>query len=418
MIKRRLFLGAVALGVACFACQVVAGIRRVEQVDAPVEDAGVAETSPPEASTGDPCAHVLPPPMPADDDDPNTSVPDFYLALRSVTLLAANGAPLGFDLDGVCSCDGRPLGANDGGQSCVGTQPFCDADGGVDNQIATFAKLFDITNPANVNRRIATGQQTSIVVIKRYNGRPNDRDVGFGIFTSEGIPAAQENPGCADVGSADGYLFPGWCGKDRWTVSEASVTAMGGGRFTPKSVGVGYVTNYRFVVSLLGAADVPFAGYRLALGSAISTGLLVPLGPQLTPLDTSAGPPPRDQIAFWRLDDGVIAGRVPTNEVLAAVGILNDPGTDAAAPSHVCANPLLLAALKSEICNQPDINATSTLDFTAGAACNALSAAVGVTGGPVELDGLVSTKPNSNDCAPNPDGGNPVAHPTVIYRCP
>src|SRR3954470_21935545 len=188
MRRRALFVAAV-LGIAGVACQVVAGISRVEQTDPPPDSA--PEAAPEAGPPPDPCAHVLPPAMPETDDDPNTSIDEFYLALRSVTLVAPVGQTIGFDLDGVCSCDDRAQAARDGGQSCQTPKKFCDADGGVDNQMATFASdfgpLIDIDKAANVNARIQRGQQTSLIVISKYNGRANDREVAFGLFTSDGI---------------------------------------------------------------------------------------------------------------------------------------------------------------------------------------------------------------------------------------
>jgi hypothetical protein len=417
--KRRALFAVLVLGIAGVACQVVAGISRVDQVD-PIPDGGPeggGDGGPPP----DPCRHNVPPSMPDTDDDPNTSIDDFYIALRSVTLLAPVGETLGFDLDGVCSCDVRPNTAHDGGQSCQTTKKFCDGDGGVDNQVATFATdfapLIDIDKAANVNARIQRGQQTSLIVVSKYNGRANDREVAFGLFTSEGIPANQPQPGCPDAGSESGFLAPGWCGKDKWTVSASTVVQLGT-KFTPKAVGTGYVSNYRFVVRFSGAAAVPFAGYRLSLGSPVSSGLLVPLGPDLQPLDTKAGPPPKDQIAFWRLDNGMLAGRIPVSDLLAAVGTVNTPGGDGGPSNpHLCSTPTF-AAVKSEVCGRQDINSTLNLDFATGAACDALSTAIGLTGGPAQVDAIVTAPAPQNDCFPTEDGGGPVGFPAVTYRCP
>jgi hypothetical protein len=416
--KRRALFVVLVLGIAGVACQVVAGISRVEQVD-PTPD-GTAEGGGEAGPPPDPCVHDVPPSMPENDDDPNTSIDEFYIALRSVTLVAPVGQTLGFDLDGVCSCDDRAATARDGGQSCQGTKKFCDADGGIDNQVATFATdfapLIDIDKAANVNARIQHGQQTSLIVISKYNGRANDREVAFGLFTSEGIPANQAMPGCPDAGSEGAFLYPGWCGKDKWTVSASTIVQLGG-KFTPKAVGTGYVSNYRFVVRFTGVASVPFAGYRLSIGSPVSSGRLVPLDGNLQPLDTSAGAPPKDKIAFWRLDEGILAGRIPVTELLAAVGTVNAPGGDGGPGAHLCSSPTF-AAVKSEVCGRQDINSTLNLDFATGARCDALSSAIGLTGGPAQVDAIVNAPVDTNDCYPNEDGGGPVGYPAVTYRCP
>jgi len=417
--KRRAPFVALALACAGVACQLVAGISRVEQVDPPPDSAPEAarEAAPP----SDPCAHVTPPSIPDTDDDPNNAVDDFYIALRRVTLVAPTGGTLGYDLDGVCTCDKRPYAAHDGGESCQASQKFCDGDGGVDNEIATFGTdfgaLIDIDKAANINDRIQSGVQTTLIVISKYNGKANDREVAFGIFTSEGIPDTQAAPGCPDAGHAGSYLAPGWCGKDKWTVSTASVL-QSGSKFTPKAVGTGYVNNYRFVVRFTGQAGVPFAGYRLALGSPVSSGLLVPLDVNLQPLDTAAGPPPKDQVAFWRLDEGIIAGRVPVSELLAAIGTVAAPGGDGGPKNqHLCATATF-PIIKGEICNRQDINATLNLDFAAGASCDALSTAIGLIGGPARVEGFVTAPIDQNDCYPTEDGGGPIGVAGVTYHCP
>jgi hypothetical protein len=138
----------------------------------------------------------------------------------------------------------------------------------------------------------------------------------------------------------------------------------------------------------------------------------------LQPLDTSGGPPPKEKIAFWRLDDGVLAGRIPTSDLLAAIGTVNAPGGDGGPNNpHLCAtNNFNL--VKSEICGRQDINRTLNLDFAAGAGCDALSTAVGVTAGPAQVGAFVTAPIDQNDCYPTEDGGGPIGFPDVTYHCP
>ena len=329
--RRRLAVIAGALGATVLACQLVAGIERVDKVDPPPPEAG-PDVSVPDSATHDPCNHVRPPPPPTVDDAPNDSIDAFYLALREVTLVPAGaGEVLGFDLDNSCTCDTRPGTAFEGGASCASTHAVvCDVAGGVDNQVANglkdYAGFLDLDKAANINARIASGELTTILVVTKYNGRANDSDVKFGIFTSEGM---KDGPGCpGSTTDANGFWTPGWCGEDNWTASLSTVDNASG-VIVPKSVGTGYVTNYQFVVELNGSASVPFAGYRLTLGSPISSGRLVPLDANLMPVDTSQGPA-LERIKHWRIDQAVMAGRVPASEVLAAMGTVNTPGETAA----------------------------------------------------------------------------------------
>ena len=260
--KRKLAAAAMVLGCTVIACQLVAGIERVDKTDPAVVDAG-PDALAADSAVADPCAHVRPAPKPLVDDAPNDKLPDIYLALHHVDLApsATNTAAPGFDLDQSCTCDTRPGTAFEGGASCTtGAKPFCDFDGGVDNQIFNFARdyaaFIDVDQAANINGSIASGHQTVILVIKEYNGRANDSAVSFGTFSSEGM---REGPTCpGSTTDTDGFSSPGWCGEDKWTASSSSVDGTSG-LFVPKSIGTGYVTNYQFVVELNNPATVPFA---------------------------------------------------------------------------------------------------------------------------------------------------------------
>ena len=87
----------------------------------------------------------------------------------------------------------------------------------------------------------------------------------------------------------------------------------------------GYVIDYQFVVELNSPAGVPFGGYRLTLGSPVSSGRLVPLDANLMPLDTSQGPA-LDRIKYWRVERLGPRRTHPGSELLAAFGTVNTPG--------------------------------------------------------------------------------------------
>ena len=419
--KRRVGLVAFLLGGTVIACQVIAGIERVDKTDPEIVDSG-SDVVAADSAIPDPCAHVRPPPKPLVDDAPNDKLPDIYLALRHVDLAPStvNVVAPGFDLDQSCTCDTRRGSAFDGAPSCVtGMKPFCDADGGVDNQIFNFARdyaaFIDVDQAANINGTIASGHQTVILVIKDYNGRANDSAVSFGTFSTEGMRQGPSCPGSTT--DSEGFSSPGWCGEDKWTASSTSVDGING-LFVPKSIGTGYVSNYEFVVELNNPAAVPFAGYRLPLGSPVSAGHLVPLDAMLNPIDTSAGPA-LDRIKYWRVDKAVIAGRIPMTELLAAVGTIITPAAEGGAAKPPLCTTALFAQVKSALCSQIDINQNKSLDFIPNATCDAISIGIGITADSVRVDTIAPATPTSNVCYPSPDGGVPQAGPPgVTYQCP
>lgn len=416
--RRKLAVLSVSLGATVLACQLVAGIERVEKVDPPPPEAG-PDVVAVDGAVVDPCKHVRPPPPPTRDDAPAVNLEPIYLALREVVLSPATPlGTVGFDLDQSCTCDTRPGAAFDGGASCESSRAaVCDVDGGVDNQggatLATYASFVDIDKAANINGRIAAGVQTSFVVITRYNGRANDSEVGFGIFTSEGMKDGPTCPGSTTDGN--GFTTPGWCGEDVWTATESTVTG-GDGKFVPRSVGTGYVTNYEFVVELNGPASIPFGGYKLTLGSPVSTGHLVPLDGTLAPIDTS-NPAAGDLAKYWRIERSVLGGRVPASELLAAMGTLFAPG-DAGGKAPLCASPLF-PAFKTQLCDQVDISQSKAFDFIPNAKCDALSVGVGMSATSARVNRVVPAEAVTNVCYPSADGGGPMAGPSgVDYQCP
>lgn len=424
MKRHRIAFFALVLGATAWACQIVAGIERVEKFDVP----DAADTAPPPDGTAipDPCVHSVAAKEPLVDDAPNEKIPDFFIALRNLELVQKDGVPLaGFDLDGVCTCDPRPGTARDGAVSCVSGKPAaCDADGGIDNAVGqalrSFGSFVDIDEAVRINKRIQNGTKTLMILVSSYNGRANDKEVGVGLFTSEGIRVASS---CPDSKPSEdfGFFTPGWCGEDTWTVTSNTVNGSPDMiRFVPKARGTGYVSNYEFVVSLAENAEIPFGGYKLSVSSALARGRLVPLDQAGQPIDTSTKPDPAT-ISRWRIRDGVLAGRIPVSELVAAMGTANIPGADAGGGNipAVCSSPTIFPLIKQQICDAIDINASARLDFTTGVVCDALSMAVKLTGDQAKASGMIDAEDGGgNDCFPTPDGGGPVNGPAgVTYRC-
>lgn len=381
---------AIAAGVA--ACQIVAGIERVEKLPATV-------TPPPPPTPPDPCAHVEPPPEPETDDDPTGSVPPFYVAFREVRFARPNDPIPGFDLDSVCTCETRPHTAFDGGGTCIppeGAEHTCDEDGGIDN---TLGSLFDIfgtslggNSPGYIARgAIEDGERTALVFIGDWNGKGNDKVVDVGFLPSQGI---YDPSGCNnnDAGSSDTFR-PGWCGKDRWSFPAGTSSERGGVRIPalhgPGAVRGGYL-NFRpsgRITFFIGRAS-------LTIGSPYIT----------AKLDT-------DERGVRRLN-GVLAGRVAATEILGALGQLTgaeDPITGEETEDSLCETNLF-NLVKPTVCQARDISASATFDRS-GSACDALSAAIQFVGEEAVLG-------EERDASVKPDPCDPATVDPALYECP
>jgi hypothetical protein len=393
---RRAVVTLGVLGVLVGACQWIAGIERL---DKPLhQDAG-------DAASSDPCAHVRPPPPPAVDDDSSFALDPFVLAVSKVDFAPS---ATGFDLDQVCTCDRSPGSAHDGGSSCNGTPP-CDADGGIDDAlsgVSAFQLLGTVDDALGVNANIASGNSTILLLVAEYNGRANDKDVKVGFVLSDGI---NDGSGCPDAGpsAANGLIPPAWCGNDVWTVQGDTVIQ----RKPPYSAAFstqGYVTNHRLVIPgndqfvrlLLGATEAQF-------NAPTFVGTLTPLNADLTPRDPST-PPTSAADRFYKIDDGVFAGRISDASLLTMLG-----GVVVQRSSYLCMSPVF-DQLKQEVCAARDLAPSPSLDFDPSASCSSLSVSFGLAALPAVTGAVLDAPVTTNPCLPGPsaDGGL-----EALYRC-
>jgi hypothetical protein len=426
--RRRLAMLAFALATAGLACQLVAGIERVEKVP-PVPEASIGEDVTPPAT--DPCGHAAPPSAPAKSGAPgeDDELPPFVVAIRSFSLIPAPGAAVpGYDLDKTCTCETREPTYGEGGTTCRldPKTPGCDDDGGIDNAAThlfnEYKQVISIDDSANVNDEIQNGFKTVLLQIAGYNGLPNDPSVNVGVFASDGmLEQPPTKPGC-DASTATPRLdrpdatfwTPVYCGDDKWSIVKDGV--IGANRpLIPVRTGSGWVRDGMLVVEVNDALQVPFFNSVIGLSTARLVGRLVPIDQNLKPRDPKV-PPTDAEKRLWRLDEGVIAGRIPARDILAAVGSLDDP-LDKQSGKHLCTTPLYETA-KSAICGYLDISSNPQRDLNLDYRCDALSAAFGFTAFPA-LDGELVPRPdNPNECAIG-EGDRPVdAGKDVVYGCP
>ncbi len=391
-------LGGVALAclgatAAAFACSAYSGGGGVP------EEAGADAPAPPPAppASVDLCAHTAPPGKPAVDDAPGVNVGDVVLAVDHFTFGTAVG---GFDLDRSCTCDTRPGAAHDGGPSCAGPAG-CDLDGGVDDNLGYFAdtlmSFFDIASIQN--GLVQAGRATTVLVIKNWNGQPNDPDVTVGVAISAGIHSDAGCPG-ATYDTLRGTYSPGWCGSDPWTVSTLWGSSDGDGGVIPRGIGPGYVSGGVLVAGIGGELGVPFGdvwGAVLKLGFVVAT-----LG--------------HDANGNVQATNGVLAGRATTHDLLVAFGTVLDPtgGMHGSFRDRLCWNKTQFGSLRTSLCTQGLDVSVSGADFQ-GVPCDGISAAAAFTARAAKLDGLHPPDVVPEACQPGADG-QPDAG-TVSYFC-
>ncbi len=417
---RRVGVAGVALGLFVAACQIVAGIERVDKVGTGPGAADADGAVDPNKDSGvpDPCAHRAPPGPPDIDDDPTGDVGSFYLAIREFNLdvaSAGDAGPPGYDLDGVCTCERKAGTAFDGKSSCnprAGAAPVCDDPGGVDNAsaklLAPFGSVVPIDDAADVNKSISEGRRGILLQVNNYNGRANDKEITVGIILSAGIHDAS---GCGNGGVPQAPFPPGWCGRDKWTVDPTSVIGTAP-NYVATRLATGYVRDYNLVVETRAAALLYFGSTTLEMGSPLATGRLVPLDVNLKPRDPSVPPTPAEK-GLYRLDDGIFSGRIGARDLLAAVGTAKVPRST----GRLCNSPLF-GTFKQGICEALDISKTKSFDFDPGSTCDAISTAA-LFRAELASVGDKRLEPESpNECSPGPDGPLDAGPGGVTYICP
>ena len=318
-------------------------------------DAGTDVTEPdagPEAAS---CALAKYPERPAKDDDAGANVPDIVLAVQRFEFAPSGdgGVARGFDLDERCTCPG--------GGSCVplkGAPTICDDDAGRDNSAAqlldTFTKVASAFSPQKLNQKLQNGEFGLVVRVRNYNGTANDTSVETALFISNGTTSA------TDGGPP---ITPKFDGNDSWTIDPRSLLGGVAPPYIPQpntTDTAAYVRDGVFVASLA-AADLEFnagtglGSLRVNMTGVVVTGKLVP-----------------DGAGGYRVDDGVLAGRWPSQKFLTSLAPIKDPITS----DFLCGDASTYGSLKALICKNLDITSFPQNDNT-NAPCDALSIALG-----------------------------------------
>jgi hypothetical protein len=351
--------------VAAAACSAVLGFKELTllppdggtDADAPIvlpdaADAADAGDVVEEASPDSSCEHVRWPDPPLVDDGADASV--MLLALKTLDLGVTldQGDPIGFDLDGVCTCPGP--------ESCLvpmGADPTlsCDKSGGRDTSANRLLKLIGTLDPGlsqtALQRQVTLGRFGILLHILDYNGLANDTSVYVEIYDSPGTQR----------GDAGTPLPPAYDGNDVWLVYPDSVLTPGGNTYVGKYADHNaYVTNHVLVAHIdpapitirpnVGSNDNPLI---FTLSDVHLTGTLTPDG------------------SSFRIDDGVMGARWPANEALLSFATLTD-----LSGNSICGNSSIYQGVASEVCAARDIVASPSGD-NMQRPCDSISMAVG-----------------------------------------
>ena len=384
MVRRRRSLFVLALA-AAFAsgCALIVGIKDHDfQVASEPEAGGDAEPDQPDV--GPPtCSHIGPPGAPSDG---GTTALSIVFAVRTFDFTGATPAnvPVGFDLDGVCTCDptdGTPL---EGGPTCTPpSQPLvpgaCDAPGGIDNALRGLYKDFMSLPQAPVfgdlvNQSVACGRQTLLLALSGYNGEADDPDIAIATIFSRGI--RDEHDGGtyvdADCGSPKPYPTK-WDGQDLWSVPDGSVDRLTGQNNPNPPYLKGWVRNWQLVIDHRRTISGPTV--QLLFGDrTVETSQPIIVARIVREL-VDGGPGVRFSLA-----DGVISGRTSATSVISAVGSFRTQiGLDGGADTYLCDPKMAVPyqLFKSAGCSARDV--TLDPDASPDHACDALSLAVQFT---------------------------------------
>lgn len=313
--------------------------------------------------TADPCTHAAVPDAPLVDDDPNTNLPGQWYAIQNINVInAPDGGAAGYDLDGVCSCQDGGAGFRGGIDSCDSwdsQERQCDLPDGIDNGLrrllqkqAQLAVPGLNLNSLGLDERAANGQNTIMVYLGKWNGKPNDKEVSVGTLVSQQLVAVDNCEGPVPMLSLDGGLpdvpigGARWNGCDRWSVAQSLIVV--GISPQPAITAGGYVKNGVVVVSGGIQATLAILGNPVSVKSAKST-------------FTVSG----DAI------DGTLAGRLDPISVMRGLGAINL--TTGSPP--LCDTPLFTQVVDT-VCNALDIAQSTNNDFTLKKRCDGLSAGV------------------------------------------
>jgi hypothetical protein len=320
--------------------------------------------------------------------------------------LGTNEDPVGFDLDGLCTC------YKGGAEACVSSVQHCDrGTSGIDNSVSQLVTQLDedFANgrlAAAATEALTKGRGTILIEVTGYNGEKDDPDVAVYIYPTPGVQPLDDDgdagandggasdagirdsgvrdggirdSGARDASTADGGLVtlpPNTAGGDTWYRHLRGVTQVSaGGPFVANVILRGHVSNGTLVVTRKEAVPVPFIG---ALDAQILGTTLVAAVEQ-------------DTGGRFVITKGTLSGSWPTEDALRVFSNFEDKG------QPVCKGaPLSLLFLKPKVCDGADLRS----DGKPTEKCNTLSFAMRIRTVPAKIGNVVDLGPAPKSSCP------------------
>jgi hypothetical protein len=332
---------------------------------------GKAGSAGADASGG--CGHAAPP------NKPQSALPggdlDLWFAVRELWFSQQDGgAPVGFDIDGKCTCEGE-------GNGCVApcwaaTGQHCDGPDGRDNAGEQLLSQFGALNPelgeVGWNNGLKNGSWNTLLRIRNYNGEPDDAQVELDWYM------------CTSYVGKDAGSTPSFDGTDVFRLSTASIDVDAGQdpdhpKFSdPQAYVAGGVLSARFptaVIQTNAAVQVALSGARITAAV-------------------------QKDASEWHLSNGNIAGVWQLTDIFAQLGYLtvNNEGLCKEGPASTYHYAKTALCSYADVSHEPGQPAATCDSLSFGIGFEAVRAAPGPIAAP-KLPPYQCTPGGANDPA-------------------
>jgi hypothetical protein len=276
-------------------------------------------------------------------------------------ILAGDAGPIGYDLDGVCTCQ-------DAGESClppVAASVHCDdrqgRDLGGNFVFGEFFQTFLASTPlGSIDDRIDAGLFSFLMSVRHY-GEGNVSNVSFDIFPGSGL---FEFVDAGDGGTTAKTRSPSWDGNDLWAIDCNQASAPCPNRVDLAEAGPlsssfadrrAFVVDGGTLVAHLPSLVLGFGFSDMRLTNAIITANVT-----------------HDERGYEL--DGQIVGRAGLHDMFRTLAAFHQ-GSSHEAGTYYCGDNTLFAPLRQQLCNALDISSDPSNDRK-GKLCDAISVAI------------------------------------------